>query len=459
MVRKLTKIVVLILTLVSLKLNAQSGYHTPSSIVTFASYNEDRSKLLTASADEIILYDCVNKKEIWKLLPSQLNLTMSEYPKISVSIDETLKLLRVCGNKSGCTILDISTWLQGTLEGSLECTANGNNLIWMQSKKLKNGNNYDYYLFDHKSQTKTLLVSNCNKALILPGTNLIGFLFNDKGFNPDNSKTLFYDVSTKKFVKDPIPNFKATNLGLYRNNKRFITASKEKKIFVNDLVEKKFLEINSTHTPVDYLMERLYVGFVAYGWAANTIDVLEYEEKDGLKYSYICSYDLVNGSFLNKIELTNDKEKELALTIVKERLDIINKQNDSYANVNYSVVNNFKSIAGKTLYHAASKHIFTVEANQKPDPSGKVKIKAICHDKKKEVYEFVAVNELVNTSIYTIINNHMTCTHCFGTGNFSNTSERTVWDATISAGAKVIETKTVKGSCINCGGYGKVPVF
>ena len=72
------------------------------------------------------------------------------------------------------------------------------------------------------------------------------------------------------------------------------------------------------------------------------------------------------------------------------------------------------------------------------DANGKVKIKAICFDKKKEVYETVSITDLLNKNVYTVINNHMTCTDCFGSGKFSNTSERTVWDATISAGAKII---------------------
>ena len=166
MIQKSTQLITVFVILICLHLQAQSGYHTPSSIVTFAAYNEDRSKLLTASPDEIILYDCVNKKEIWKLLPSQLNLTMTENPHISASIDEKLNLLRVCGNKSGCTFLDISRWYQEPLEGTIDCTANGYVLMYEVSKKMKYGNNYDYYLYNQITKSKILLATNCNKAQV-----------------------------------------------------------------------------------------------------------------------------------------------------------------------------------------------------------------------------------------------------------------------------------------------------
>lgn len=461
MLKTATKILALFFILVGFKLNAQSGYHTPSSIVTFASFNQDRSKLLTVSADEIILFDFINKKEIWKLLPSQLNLTVSATPKISASIDENLQLLRLCGDKTGCTIFDLKTWLQGTLEGTLDCTANGNGLSVMQSKKMKLGNNYDYYLFDPITKKKTLLVSNCNKAEMFPGTNWIAFFFNAKGFQTDYSKTLFYDASTLQFIKAPIPNFKNYTMGFYRNNKRYNTYVKDKKIYFTDIVQNTTQEINSTHTPVDLFMERLYGGIVPYGSVTNTVDVLEYELIDNLRFSYLCTYDLSNYKLLNKFELSNgnEKERELAFNIIKGRNEEYNKLNAAYTNYDYSLSSKFKPLSGKTLFQNTTKHIFIVVANQTPDASGKVKIKAICDDKKKEIYESVLVTDLLNTNLYQPINQHTTCTKCFGTGSFSNTSERTVWDATISAGAKIIETNTVKGNCNTCGGYGRIPIF
>ena len=326
---------------------------------------------------------------------------------------------------------------------------------------MKLGNNYDYYLFDYKTQNKTRIVTNCNKAEIFPGTNLIAFFFNGKGFQIDHSKTLFYDASLLKFVKDPIPNFKRYTTGLYRNNKRYNTSSKEKKIYVTDLVQNASQEINTTHIPVDFFLERLYGGMVAYGSAKNTIEVLEYEIREDLKYSFLCTYDLSSGNIVNKIELSNDAEiaRELANKISSSRKEEINKQNDTYANYDHNLASKFKQVAGKTIFQNSTKHIFAVVENQSPDASGKVKIKAICDDNKKEIYEFVSVNDLLNTNLYQPINKHITCTNCFGTGKFSNSSERTVWDATISSGAKVVETETVKGSCTECGGYGRVPIF
>jgi hypothetical protein len=451
----------IVFAIVGFKLHAQSGYHTPSSIVTFASFNEDQSKLLTISADEIILFDFINKKEIWKLLPAQLNLAVSYYPKLSASIDEKLHKLRICGDKAGCSILDIETWLQGTLDGTLDCTASGSSLVVQNSGKTKFGNNYDYYLFDPTTQTKTLIVSNCNKGQIFPGTNLIVFFFNDKGFQTDNSKTLFYDASLSKFVKDPVPNFKRYTTGFYRNNKRYNTSSKEKKIFVTDLVQNTTQEINSTHIPVDFFLERIYGGILPYGSTKNTIDVLEYEVRDDLTYSFLCTYDIVNKTLLNKTELSNDTEitRALAHAIINGRKGEINKQNDTYANYDYNLLAKFKPLAGKTVFHNATKHIFTVVENQTPDTSGKIKMKAICDDKKMEIYESVLVTDLLNTGLYNPIRSHTTCTNCSGTGKFSNTAERTVWDATISSGAKVIETNTVRGSCEACGGYGRIPIF
>ena len=459
MIQKSTQLITVFVILICLHLQAQSGYHTPSSIVTFAAYNEDRSKLLTASPDEIILYDCVNKKEIWKLLPSQLNLTMTENPHISASIDEKLNLLRVCGNKSGCTFLDISRWYQEPLEGTIDCTANGYVLMYEVSKKMKYGNNYDYYLYNQITKSKILLATNCNKAHVFSGSTIIGLYFNNKDFNLDKTKSIFYDTAMMKFVKDPIPNFKSNEFGFYRDNKKFVSSGKEKRIYIVDLLKNTQINFDSKHSPVDYSMERINIGFVTYGWAKGTVDVLEYEEINGLKYSYICTYDIENGAFLNKIELSDDKQKDVAQKIINERREIYNKLNNNYTYIDNTTLNNFKSIAGKKVYHGPTKHVFSVVANQNPDANGKVKIKAICFDKKKEVYETISITDLLNKNVYTVINNHMTCTDCFGSGKFSNTSERTVWDATISAGAKIIETNTVKGTCSKCGGYGTMPIF
>lgn len=285
---------------------AQSGYHTPSCFVTFASYNKDRSKLLTVSGDEVILYDCIEKKEIWKLLPSQLNLEVTENPQIYATIDENLTQLRVAGNKAGLTLLNIPQFVQAPLPDSFNCTKSGKTIIAERSKKVKYANQYDYFLYDPVNKAHKLLVKNCFKAEFMMGSNLIVFFFNAKDFYLDYEKTKFYDTDLEQFVDKPYPNFKNPPTTLFRDSNSLYTNSEAKKIIIIDNKTNKSTVINTKYKPIDYSTDRYYNGFVAYGAQENTVEVLECEERDGLKYSYICTYNTKTLELLNVIELSND---------------------------------------------------------------------------------------------------------------------------------------------------------
>ncbi len=455
---------------------SQNDGHIKGTKIERYSLLDGKSKLITLSKFEIILWDLATKSIIWKKTYKELGLGNSFYA-IGCSVNSDKSLMMLKGNKD-CYFIElkenkISKWPYN----EIAFTSNDQVPVIIDSGIFEK---YDTWLVNPKTGSK----------IKIGDKNTFNLGVTDNGnvvvMRTVKNKSTYYDVVSQKLSKKNKRSNNSSKQKEYDSHYAWLKSGSKERFYFHTYVGYKVTEIQfGYYTPITDQRTYFTPKFALKNERINyNVDLLflDINEK---KIYYVEKYSI---EFKNGGK--NETKDQVSYTIYSldtgellYSLDLINLSNENYALINADRDEEDKRMAAETqqmnapenvlkrrlfkvqgyknyVYNTKTKGVYLVVPDKPLYEGNLVRLDALNDDPKWNMEVYEKLENLENTELYkTSILKPKSCNHCNGKGYISNSFKRTVADYEYTTGKKLVETTTLTNSCQNCGGCGLVPSY
>ncbi|NOT77168.1 MAG: hypothetical protein HOP08_19770 [Cyclobacteriaceae bacterium] len=437
---------------------SQSG-HMPATPAMCAFFNTDRTRCLTVSSGEAVMWDYVQKKPIWTKKAEELG-KFIDLSFGSVTTDPSLTYMLKRNNTDKppfIYLVNLNTFaLTNWGWQDRQFAADGQIPVrdWTLGK-----NKSVLYMIDPVKLTKEKIAEDFESFWFEDDKNTIVMYKEDK--KGGKVPVAYYDVKEKKLrtgktakaKTDENPKFYRVSL-TQRNDasNRMMTSVK-----CEDEAFKPVKEFQIRNAGAVYL----YTPSISrVSLQDNTVTVVEYANMPGkakMLFSFVNTYNYLTGELLESMELTDTSETGLSMADaeLKKRKEAAEEQN-RINNLPENILKQRINMLSFEPYYISLKtgHIYKIQADKGPFENKLVSLEAITGLGNYQVFE--NIDNLENRSYYKAIKNYQTCPVCQGKSVTQTYKEREI-DQTLSSGRKIVETTVNTQACTRCGGCGVVP--